>query len=308
MTDTGAADRGVAEDPWLPPAARVDQPLTEPIAVPTAAQVVQPVAHEPVPVPTAGLPVVTPSGHPDAGWSLRDVLAAFGVILLITTAVQTVLQIGGISSVPSLSLTLALGFLPVWIGLAGTSWWAVRAHGTGSSARDLGLRFRWVDLAVGLGVGLGLRVIAALVASLVAGASGRQPTGNGTFAGGAVGDPLLIALLFLVVAILGPVIEEVFFRGLGLRSALASLQRRDVRRGRAPRDRRTTAVWLTSTLFMFLHFTEVTDVVSLIALAPTLLLAGLAFGWISMQFRRIGPAVVAHIVFNATALLPLAFS
>ncbi|MBM9469107.1 CPBP family intramembrane glutamic endopeptidase [Nakamurella leprariae] len=314
--------------PGQPPAG-ADQPtappITEPIhlPIPLSIQLSIPLSiPQPSPVPAAGdrpadrqrpgsdpAPQSLPPSAPQrTGWSLRDVLAAFGVILLVTTGVQTVLQLSDVRSVSSVSVTLVFGVLPIWIGLVGTCWWAVRAHGTGSFARDLGLRFRWIDLAVGLGLGVGLRVAAVVITLLVQGVTASRPSGNVPFSGQAGGNPMLIALLVLFVGLLGPLIEEVFFRGLGLRSALATLQRADARRGRRPRDRRMAAVWITSSLFAFLHFPEVTDVVSLVTLAPTLLLGGVAFGLVSMHYRRIGPAIVGHVVFNATALLPLAFA
>jgi len=57
--------------------------------------------------------------------------------------------------------------------------------------------------------------------------TGQQPSGNlDSVLGDGLGTGVWLVVNMLVIAIIGPTIEEIFFRGLGLRSALASTLRR----------------------------------------------------------------------------------
>jgi membrane protease YdiL (CAAX protease family) len=97
-------------------------------------------------------------------------------------------------------------------------------------------------------------------------------------------DAVGVVLLVLVVVVLAPIIEELFFRGLLLRS----LERRVGRWG---------ALIISSLVFGAVHLQ------ALQFLALTVI--GLVLGWLTQHFGRLGPAIWAHVAFNgvATALL-----
>ena len=90
-----------------------------------------------------------------------------------------------------------------------------------------------------------------------------------------------VVLLFLVVAIGAPVVEELVYRGL-LQRSMATVT------GAAP------ALVLTSIWFALIHFTPVEY--------PGLFVAGLGFGAGLLLTNRIGPSIVTHAAFNATGL------
>lgn len=233
-----------------------------------------------------------------------DVFAGLGAVLLLSLLIGAPLQFADVQGGTS---TLLLGVLPIWLGLLGTAWWASRRHGTGNLIRDLALHFRPIDLAVGLGVGLGLRFVIGVWAVAYSAITGQQPTGNlEPILGGGLGTGVLLVLNVLAIAVIGPAIEEIFFRGLGLRSALASLWRRaENPRFADPKRRVRYALGATSAVFALLHVSELTDFTSAAVLLPGLFFSGWVFGWLTIRYGRLGPAVVSHVVFNATAVLAL---
>ena len=52
--------------------------------------------------------------------------------------------------------------LGLWAGFFGAAWLATGVKGTKSFSRDLGLRFRWIDL-VGMPIGVGGQILVALM-------------------------------------------------------------------------------------------------------------------------------------------------
>jgi len=256
--------------------------------------------------PTQPLAVVTspvPVGR--SPWTFVDVFAGLGAVLLIGTILGAVVRITG----PDLgSAALVVSALPVWAGLLGTAIWACRRHGAGNLITDLALRIRPVDLAIGLGAGLGLRFAIGLWAVICNRITGQMPAGNlQEVLGNGLGAGVWLVLNMLAIAVIGPVIEEIFFRGVGLRGALAGLLRRSDSQPRLadPRRRARIAIAATALVFALLHVSEVDDAVSALALIPGLFAAGLVLGWLTIRTGRLGPAVVTHVVFNGVAVVAL---
>ncbi len=278
-------------------------------AAPGAAAAIGSAATDPAPLdpPTEPLAVVAPTpsgGLAKTSWSFVDVFAGLGAVLLLSLLIGAPLQFADVQGGTS---TLLLGVLPIWLGLLGTAWWASRRHGTGNLIRDLALHFRPIDLAIGLGVGLGLRFVIGVWAVAYSAITGQQPTGNlEPVLGGGLGAGVLLVLNVLAIAVIGPAIEEIFFRGLGLRSALASLWRRaENPRFADPKRRVRYALGATSAVFALLHVSELTDFTSAAVLLPGLFFSGWVFGWLTIRYGRLGPAVISHVVFNATAVAAL---
>ncbi|HEY5881047.1 MAG TPA: CPBP family intramembrane glutamic endopeptidase [Nakamurella sp.] len=257
--------------------------------------------------PTQPLAVVTspvPVGR--SPWTFVDVFAGLGAVLLFGTVLGAVVRITG----PDLgSAALVVSALPVWIGLLGTAVWACRRHGTGSLVQDLALRIRPIDLAIGLGAGLGLRFVIGIWAVICTRLTGQQPESNlqEVLGGRGLGAGAWLVINMLAIALVGPLIEEIFFRGVGLRGALAGLLRRSNSRPRLadPRRRARIAIAATALMFALLHVSEVNDAISALVLLPGLFCAGAVLGWLTIRTGRLGPAVVTHVVFNAVAVVAL---
>jgi hypothetical protein len=205
-----------------------------------------------------GVSVLAVTGH--AGDDLDDV--PLGVLALV--------QVG-----------LAAGFLVV-------PWFATRTKGNGIVA-DLGFRARWPDLWKGglAGAAAQLVVIPLLYWPLLdlldktsddLGQVAESLTDR-------VGTPVDVILLVLIVGVMAPVFEELFYRGL-MQGAL-------LKRGTPP----VLAVGGTALFFAASHL-------QLLQL-PGLFVAGLVFGVLAHRTGRLGPAIAAHVVFNMVTVVSL---
>ena len=186
----------------------------------------------------------------------------------------------------------AAGQLALWVGLAGCVLWASRRKGSGSLAVDFGWRFRPVDVALGVVVAVGAQlfldqVVARLLEPLVGDpdAASRPVQELVDSAGG-----LRFVGLLLFVAVGAPVVEELFFRGLLLRS----LQRR------VGND--TVAVVLSGALFAVAHVQALPGGALALVLF-SLFLLGAALAILAVRTGRLGPGIVAHSAFNAVSLV-----
>ena len=110
-------------------------------------------------------------------------------------------------------------------------------------------------------------------------AEARQLTDRAT-------DPLSIVLVFLVVGLGAPLAEEIFFRGFA--------QRIFGRRIRAAWAIVASAAFFAASHVQLLQF-------------PALFLFGLVLGYMAWRFRRLGPAIWAHVGFNTVTAVTLVF-
>jgi len=93
-----------------------------------------------------------------------------------------------------------------------------------------------------------------------------------------------VVLLVLMVALVAPVVEEIFFRGLVLRSI----------------ERRTGANWaivVSAALFGAAHLEPLQF--------PALFVFGLVAAVLTTRTGRLGPAIWAHVAFNSVAVVNL---
>jgi membrane protease YdiL (CAAX protease family) len=190
------------------------------------------------------------------------------------------------SDVDSYGVQLA-GLPGLWVGLFGVPWLASRRWGTGSLRHDYGLEVQLpVDLVVGALAGLAAQLLVGFIIVVFRTISpglkidetsvevAKRTTGAG------------FVILVILVAILAPIVEELFFRGL----VQGSLQR-----SLGP----FWAVAITGVLFGLVHFGG--SGWGAVALVASLAAFGWAVGWLTVRYRRLGPAIVAHMMFNAIA-------
>lgn len=237
-------------------------------------------------------------------WGLGDALLGF-VVGVITSSLAVVIWVSATGERTTSSSTSTVGatvfsLVGLWVGLAGAPVLASRLKGTKQLAVDFGLRLKlWPDVPLGVAVGLGsqlilLPVLYIPVRVLVPHLDQQlgQPAQHLT--GGAGGGGLVVLGIFVVLG--APLVEELFFRGLLLRSlektkVLASLGRRA-----CP----TIAVLISAVAFGLAHL-EVLQLLGLTAF-------GVVLGVLAERWRRLGPGIVAHATFNAVTVLVLAFS
>ena len=185
---------------------------------------------------------------------------------------------------------LAVGSLvqgALYLGLIGVPAWLVSARGV-----------RWVDLGwqrtptgrareavQGLAIGVVAQVVAVplLYAPILLLADDPDVSGPARELVDRA-DGAGIALLVLMVVVMAPVAEELFFRGLALRVFESRMGRR-------------TALVASALLFGLTHL-------QLLQL-PALVMIGLVCGWLAQRDGTLGRAVWAHVGFNAVTVLVL---
>lgn len=186
--------------------------------------------------------------------------------------------------------------LGLWIGFIGAPWLASRTQGTRNFVRDLGLRFRLIDL-VGIAIGIGGQL---LVAIMYAPFQHDIHDFNGPsqkLTGGSHGGGFLIIAIATVV--FAPAMEELFFRGLLLKALIRLLTPLRAAGG-ARAAGVVLAVILDGLLFGLAHG----EWVQLAGLAAF----GIILAAVSYRTGRLGMNMVAHATFNLVAIVAIASS
>lgn len=225
-------------------------------------------------------------------WGLGDALG--GLLLANVMAVVVgglILAATGNESVDyeDLPLTLvAMLQIPLWVGYLGAPVWASRRKGNGL-VEDFGFRQKAIDVPVGLATGIATQValIPVLYIPIFWLTGERDLSGPARELTDRATDPLGVALLVAIVVVGAPIIEELFFRGLFLRSV----------------ERRLGTGWavaITSIVFGAIHLQ--------ILQFPALTFAGLVFALLTTRSGRLGPAIWAHVGFNGVAVASLVLS
>lgn len=227
-------------------------------------------------------------------WGLGD--AALGLLLSVALATVTsalVLGATGRTTDDTLPLDLTLlATLGLWVGFIGVPVLVTRLKGNGPAA-DLGLSARWIDLPVGLVIGAAAQFALLLLyipifeifdkAQSEVDAPARE-------LGDLVHGPASALTLLLIVAVGAPIAEEIFYRGLLMRSLL--------KRGLPV----ALAVGLTSLVFAATHVQELD---TWLLLLPGLIFAGVVFGVLALHTGRLGTSIAAHVGFNLVTAVAL---
>jgi membrane protease YdiL (CAAX protease family) len=168
-------------------------------------------------------------------------------------------------------------------------WWArhcSRRWGSGSLRRDVGFEFRPVDLGWGLLTALGAFITLNIVAIFLA--ATRLPTTSNTRD---LADARhTVVLVFAAVGVLvAPVVEELFFRGVLLRSF---------------RSRWAPAPAIAAQALVFgMYHISVTYGAGNVGLVLSIGALGAVFGVVAHQLRRLAPGMVAHAIVNTVAFI-----
>jgi membrane protease YdiL (CAAX protease family) len=215
--------------------------------------------------------------------------AALGAVVVLTASlvVSKLLLDGLVSLGWPIAVYVAVLALIGYGPSVGWCWWASRRWGTGDVRHDLGVVARWSDLAWGpvvwLTAVLGQVVVGAIVVALDVPISSNTEGIDRISA-----DRTYVVSLVVSAVVVAPFVEELVFRGLvlrGLRSAMA-----------AP-----VAVLAQGVLFGVAHVDPVRGSGN-VGLVLVLSGVGIVLGGAAYLFRRIGPTVVAHAIFNGVVL------
>ena len=229
-----------------------------------------------------------PAALPVPRWGLGDAILGLVVGILLSSVLAGVWL--GVSGDETLSIGgKAFSQMGLWIGLAGSPILATRRKGSGSLAVDFGWRFRPVDLALGAAAAVVAIVVVVpavglLLRPLLGDPNVSQPVKD------LVEESRGTALIGLIlIAVVGaPLVEELFFRGLLLRSI----------------EKRLGAGWAiagSSVFFGLAHPNDLPLEAQLLVMAALAALA-VVLATLAVKTGRLGASIVAHAVFNAINL------
>jgi membrane protease YdiL (CAAX protease family) len=224
---------------------------------------------------------------PAPGWGLGDAAAAYGAgaALSILAAAMAHAVDGGGDEVEFTASVVVASLVGLWVGLIGFTVRASRQKGTGSLAGDFGLHGTGADLGIGFLAGVACQyVVLSLlywpISVLVDTGDLDEPARELTDSAHGFGAGLLGVALVIGT----PVVEELFFRGLLLRSL-------------ARRFGDGWAVALSALAFGLSHFQALQF--------PGLFVFGLVQGWLAVRRRSLGAPIASHVAFNGITFVAL---
>lgn len=213
-------------------------------------------------------------------WGVRHAVAAYLAGLLVGSVLFALA--GGESSASTTTVTIHVAsVVGLWLGFIGGPVAATRWFGSCSLRGDFGLAAKGRDVPMGVIAGVLTQIVLVPLVSwpveqfwsIDVDEPTRQLLDN------TVGSR---AVLYLVIIVGAPIAEELFFRGLLLRSLARHFDD-------------TVAIVMSALVFSLSHFKP--------AQIPGLFVVGTVLAIVSRRTGRLGPAIVAHMAFNATALL-----
>lgn len=171
-------------------------------------------------------------------------------------------------------------------------WWlfAMKRWGTGDRFGDVGIEPRWTDLAWGPLIWFSTLMVQAAISVIVLVLN--IPIANNTEdIGELTADRTYTIAIVITAVVAAPLVEELVFRGLVMRSLLSVAA--------AP-----VAIIAQGVLFGVAHIDPVRGVGN-VGLALVLSGVGVSFGASAYWLRRIGPTMVAHAIFNGVVMIIL---
>ncbi len=223
-------------------------------------------------------------------WGLGDVVLGIVASMLLSLLLGSLIYgLFGWSSSDEVPVWgLALLQVPLWAGYLGVTLWVTSTKGDGVVS-DLGVRARLADVPVGLLVGVLTQLVVLPVLYVpifvLTGTDSEELSAPARELADRAGSPASWLLFALLVGVCAPIVEELFYRGLFLRSL--------TKRGLHP----AAAVLISSVVFAAIHF-QVLQFAGLFVF-------GVIAGALTARTGRLGPAIWAHIGFNMTTVVLL---
>lgn len=225
-----------------------------------------------------------PSPEQPPRWAVRDVVLGFLAAVFSVAVAQSIWF--GVTGHDGASLGLTIvSFLAYWPVLVGTVVLASRRRGSGRLSEDVGLRIEKQDIGVGVLAGVASQFLLLPLLYLPFELLNRDldvsEKAKQTLGVASGGGLFALAVLVIVVA---PFVEELFFRGLLQRTAAQWVPP-------------LGAVAISAVVFGVTHLQPV-QLLGLIAF-------GAVLGLLAERAGRLGPSVVAHMTFNSASVLVL---
>jgi uncharacterized protein len=212
------------------------------------------------------------------GWLVAISLAVIGTLVLVVA-----LGYAKTASDDYPLWLIAILQVPLWVAFIVVAAFVSREWGTGRFRDDYGLRFRGVDvIGIPIGVVLQLVFIPALYWVLKPVLNSEKLNDSAKAITDKGRSSIGVVLLVLLLVIGAPIVEEMFFRGMVLRSFQAAHHDGIALVG--------SAVLFAAAHLQFLQFAG-------------LVLFGLVAGYAAQRTKRLGMGMAIHMGFNATAVV-----
>ena len=232
----------------------------------------------------ADQPQLVPPFRVFAVWSLTYLFA-----YICGSVVISVLGYASADVVPT--WVLALSALTLWGPYIGVLLWVSKRHGSGNFAQDFAIRFQVKDLW-GVPLGIASQLLLVVLVTLpfqlmfpsLFNKEAVEKRANDLFDAAQGG---WIVLLFVIVVVCAPLVEEIVYRGFIQHNLAAAYGSR-------------ISLFLASFWFAAVHL-QLAEFPGLFAFA---LVLGLCFS----RTKRLGLSIVTHVSFNATALTVMALT
>jgi uncharacterized protein len=221
----------------------------------------------------------------DASAAVFTFLGSWVVAQIVSSIVLGVL--GGGEAVSDTSLgVLAVALLAAWSAYLSGMWIASVKVGSGSPVADYGITFAPIDI-LGLGIGVLSQLVVVSIVYMPLKVLWPDTFNDDRLqenardlvdrAGGAT-----TMLLFVIVALGAPIVEELFYRGL-------------LQRSLAARFNDGLVVVGVAMIFALVHFRPIEY--------PGLFVFGLILGVTALRTGRLGMPIMTHVGFNVAGLL-----
>ena len=225
--------------------------------------------------------------RPVPRWGMPDIVLGLLVWFVATIAfIIPVLLVTDDKAVVNI-----VGLVGSWAGMVGYLVLVARWKGQGSVIKDFGLRFRWFDPLLGIVAGFVTVIVVALVVTGVANLFGAPPGENADTVFQDKSNLTLVIITALMASIGAPLVEELFFRGLVLRSIEKRL---------GP----IVGVIGSATIFGLLHYPG-GNTGSAVSLVVGIGVMGTVFALLTRWQGRLGPSIFTHMTINTLASVQL---
>lgn len=223
---------------------------------------------------------------------------------------------------PVFIIISSVGMYLCWITMM---WYSTRFRGRKSWFKDFWLKFKKVDILIGLGMAVLGFIIVQGIATLFGALGVDMSKANNTEAFTSQTGIWKYVLFIGMVSLVGPVMEELFFRGFLMQALIKHFRRGNISSPRGgfsawvqENSARTFYLYiefrrlcykykyaisavLSSAFFGLMHFqgTSLGEWVVVIATGTL----GLAFAIVTIKTRRLGPAIFGHVLYNGTVAI-----
>lgn len=261
------------------------------------------------------LPEIGAEVKPRKGWGILSPLIALATYFILQAVILAVWVasdpntdkvevLANITTNSTFILLNSIGGYIVWVG---AMFITTKLHGKKSFVKEYLFSFKKKDFLWGPIIAVALAGFMILVNLLIA-ALGIKAEGNANWIKDLDGIGIIL-IPILIVSLLGPFCEELFFRGYFLQGVLNGRERALKRAQLYGSElmlkvttwlysiRNGLAIVLSSVVFGFMHIQ--TDLVNSIITISATTLIGVVLAIMTVKMNRLGPAIVTHICYNS---------